>query len=86
MAKKTYDPNIVGEQIKQLLMFVQTIPDEALKDTIKFIDEKEAIGPLLDPTAFMGNKFKELRNRKKRCKAVLEFKKVLKETNEEDVK
>jgi hypothetical protein len=82
--EKAYDPHVVGEQIKMLFQFAVRIPKQALKDTIDAIESDDAIGPLLNPSAFMGGRFERNRMSAKRAKALLKFIKCLEETNEED--
>ncbi|MFQ5786583.1 MAG: hypothetical protein ACE5H1_01245 [Thermodesulfobacteriota bacterium] len=80
--KRDYDPHVVGEQIKLLFQMAASIPDQAIKDTMEYMDQEQTIGPLFRPGEFMGNKFDQLRLRMRRCQAVLDFKKVLLETDE----
>lgn len=83
--KKKYDPHLVGETIKQVYLFMAMIPREALVDTIKHIDDDDAIGPLLNPTKFMGSAFEDNARVKARAKKMLEFWDVLHETDKKKV-
>ena len=77
---KNYDPKFVAESIKQIYIFVALIPKEALEDTIKHIQQDDAIGPLLDPGRFVhSNQFEKNNRVEKRAKKLLELKNLLEE-------
>lgn len=84
--KKKYDPQLVGDTIKQVYLFMGMIPREALVDTIKHIDRDDAIGPLLDPTKFMGSAFEDNARVKARAEKLLELKDLLEATDKKKVK
>lgn len=79
--KKKYDPQHVGDIIKEIFVSITLIPREALVDTIKHVDRDDAIGPLLDPTKFMGGAFEDNARVKARAEKLLELKDLLLETD-----
>lgn len=82
--KKKYDPQLVADTIKQIYVFLELIPKEALVDTIKFIDRDEAVGPLFDPGRFhSGKEFESHARVKKRAEKLLELKDLLEEDKDD---
>jgi len=75
-----YDSHEVVEQIRLLMQLAVLIPEKAIQDTIDHIETKVGGACIF---IGMGEKldFNELSRNKKRAEGLLDFIKILKETN-----
>jgi len=71
---------VVADTILQIGVLLLSIPTEMLEATIASTERDIAIGPMLDPTAYLsGERFDMLARVKRRTKKLIELKKMFEE-------
>ena len=80
MASETLmTPKIIAETILEVYRLVLLIPKKALKRSIKIVQDDTAVGPLLNPGKFQGDRFKRNDTILKRARLLLQLRELLQE-------
>lgn len=80
----------VGEEFApaadSLLMMLALLPPDVLREAVSRIDRAETVGPLLDPSAWMGGRFDTAAKWKRLFELLAEASTILHETTLEERK
>lgn len=70
-------PELVGKSIEGIVLTMNSVSFEELDAILAAISRDEALGPMIDPTAWQGGKFEAARQTRKVIQAIRDFKETV---------